>query len=176
MLQDTDRIQGRTSLGGGTSRNGTHRAPSYHHTHRRSSGPSLTGGCVVRPAQAVLWPPPTPFRLPLTSRRVPVIERRASGGATHADHRAGEGLSSSRRHYPNVPSPLRRGVHRGCTFRIFTASMAFALRVGARLSLFPTFRQGISRRGRLRVMLRTARLLPLKGFRHWASPPKVSPR
>ena len=25
-------------------------------------------------------------------------------------------------------------------------------------------------------MLRTARLLPLKGFRHWASPPKVSPR
>src|SRR6266571_2755365 len=25
-------------------------------------------------------------------------------------------------------------------------------------------------------MLRTARLLPLKGFRHWASPPTVSPR
>src|SRR5690242_5128024 len=25
-------------------------------------------------------------------------------------------------------------------------------------------------------MLRTARLLPLKGFRHWASLPKVSPR
>src|SRR5262249_15572181 len=28
-----------------------------------------------------------------------------------ADHRAGEGLPSSRRHHPNVP---RRGVHRGC--------------------------------------------------------------
>ena len=31
-------------------------------THRRSSGPSLTGGCVVRSAQAVLRPPPTPTR------------------------------------------------------------------------------------------------------------------
>ena len=60
----------------------------------------------------------------------------------HADHRAGEGLSSSRRHYPNVPSPLRRGVPRGCTFRIFTASMAFTLKLGARLSLIPTFRRG----------------------------------
>jgi len=57
----------------------------------------------------------------------------------HAGHRAGEGLSSSRRHYPNVPRPLRRGVLRGCTFRIFTASMAFTLRIGARLSLSPPF-------------------------------------
>ena len=42
--------------------------------------------------------------------------------------------------------------------------MAFALTLGARLSLSPTSRQGLSRRGRLRVMLRTARLLPLTGL------------
>src|SRR5436305_516271 len=36
----------------------------------------------------------------------PVIEQQASGGTLHAGHRAGEGLSSSRRHYPNVPRPL----------------------------------------------------------------------
>jgi len=29
-------------------------------------------------------------------------------------HRAGEGLPSSRRHYLNVPRPIRRGVHHGC--------------------------------------------------------------
>jgi hypothetical protein len=71
--------------------------------------------------------------------------------ARSADRRAGEGLSSSRHHYPNVPRPLRRGVLRGCTFRIFTASMAFALTLGALLSLSPTSRQGLSRRGRLRL-------------------------
>jgi hypothetical protein len=37
-------------------------SPSSHPAHRRSSGPSLTGGCVVRPAQPVLRPPPTPTR------------------------------------------------------------------------------------------------------------------
>ncbi len=55
--------------------------------------------------------------------------------------------------------------------------MAFALTLGARHSLSPTSRQGLSRRGRLRVMLRTVRLLPLsQGFRRWASTPGVSPR
>jgi len=44
----------------------------------------------------------------------------------------------SRRHYPNVPSPLRRGVLHGCTFRIFTASMGPSpLRHRARHSLAP---------------------------------------
>jgi hypothetical protein len=47
--------------------------------------------------------------------------------------------------------------------RIFTASMAFALRDGARLSLSPLTRAR-SRRGRLRLTLRTARSLPLEGL------------
>jgi hypothetical protein len=42
--------------------------------------------------------------------------------------------------------------------------MAFALTLGALLSLSPTSRQGLSRRGRLRLTLRTARLLPLTGL------------
>jgi hypothetical protein len=80
-----------------------------------------------------------PARLPFTSRRVPVIERPASGDINpHAGHRAGQGLSCSRRYYPNVPCPLRRGVPHGCTSRVFTASMAFTLRIRARLSLFPS--------------------------------------
>jgi hypothetical protein len=59
-----------------------------------------------------------------------------------ADHRAGEGLSSSRRHYRYVPSPIRRGVPHGCISRIYTASVAFALMEGARHSLIPAHRAG----------------------------------
>ena len=47
------------------------------------------------------------------------------------------GLPSSRRHYRCVPHPIRRGVPRGCASRLFTASVAFALDSGARLSLLP---------------------------------------
>ena len=47
--------------------------------------------------------------------------------------------------------------------RVFTASMAFTLKDGARLSLIP-LAQAHSRRGRLRFMLRTARSLPLEGL------------
>ena len=68
--------------------------------------------------------------------------------------RAGEGLPSSRHHHPNVPRPLRRGVLRGCASRLFTPSMAFT-HTGARLSLVPPYT--FSRRGRLRLTLRTAR-------------------
>src|SRR4051812_41720749 len=46
-------------------------------THRRSSGPSLTGGYVVRPAQPVLRPPPTPFRQAVHFPRSSVIGRHA---------------------------------------------------------------------------------------------------
>jgi hypothetical protein len=58
-----------------------------------------------------------------------------------AVHRAGEGLSSSRRHPRYVPSPIRRGVPHGCISRIYTASVAFALMEGARHSLIPTRRR-----------------------------------
>jgi hypothetical protein len=65
----------------------------------------------------------------------PVIGTHAPTGLTLRSRRVGEGLPSSRHHLLNVPRPLRRGVPRGCTFRIFTASMAFTLKEWARLSL-----------------------------------------
>jgi hypothetical protein len=91
---------------------------------RRSSGPSLTGGCVVRPAQPVLRPPPTPSRPVAHFPRSSVIGRHAPATPS-ADCRAGEGLPSSRRHYLNVPRPIRRESFTAAS-RIFTASMAFA--------------------------------------------------
>jgi integrase len=39
-------------------------ARAFQRTRERSSGPSLTGGYVVRPARPVLRPPPTPSRRP----------------------------------------------------------------------------------------------------------------
>jgi hypothetical protein len=83
--------------------------------------------------------------------------------------RGGEGLSSSRHHLPNVPRPIRRGVPQRCISRIFTPSMAFAVILPARLPLAPLTGLGL-RRGRLRFMLRTARLLPPCGFRRWIRP------
>jgi len=47
-----------------------------------------------------------------------------------------------RRHHLNVPSPIRRGVPRGCTSRVFTASMTFTLNSRARLSPSPALRRG----------------------------------
>jgi hypothetical protein len=68
MLQGTNRVTDGPHRGG-TSRNGTHRIPLLHRPAReRSSGPSLTGGCVVRTARPVLRPPPTPSRPQPTSR------------------------------------------------------------------------------------------------------------
>src|SRR5215213_8070491 len=64
MLQGTNRIHS-GSHRGGTSLIGTHRAPPSSTAHERSSGPSLTGGCVVRTARSVLRPPPTPSRHPI---------------------------------------------------------------------------------------------------------------
>jgi hypothetical protein len=53
--------------------------------------------------------------------------------------------------------------------------MAFTVILPARLPLGPLTGLGL-RRGRLRLMLRTARLLPLfQGFRRWASTPGVTP-
>src|SRR5215813_315875 len=80
MLQGTDRISrdhpGRPRSGG-TSTNGTHRALPTDAAHQRSSGPSLTGGSAVRPAQPVLRPPPTPTRPAVHSPGSPVIGRHA---------------------------------------------------------------------------------------------------
>src|SRR5664279_4682680 len=110
-------------------------------THRRSSGPSLTGGCDVRSAPAVLRPPPTPTRHKAHFPASTGYRTRFTGDI-RAGHRAGEGLPSSRRHYLNVPRPVRRRVLGGCSSRIFTASMAFTVITAARLPLLPPSRAG----------------------------------
>ena len=51
-------------LPGGPSHDVALTGPSLCATRERSSGPSLTGGSVVRPARSVLRPPPTPSRHP----------------------------------------------------------------------------------------------------------------
>jgi hypothetical protein len=73
----------------------------------------ITGGYVVRPAQPVLRPPPTPTRPAIHFPRSSVIGRHAPA-ANSAGCRAGEGLPSSRRHPRCVPRPIRRGVPHGC--------------------------------------------------------------
>jgi hypothetical protein len=129
-------------------------------THERSSGPSLTAGSVVPSAQAVIRPPPTPTRLAPTSRLRTGYRTRRSG-ASPQNHRAGEGLPSSRRHHANVPSPLRRGVHRGCDSRLYTPSVAFAVKHSARLSLF-----------RPKTVALTARQASLEATDRSLAPPK----
>src|SRR3954447_22084227 len=93
-------------------------------THRRSSGPFLTGGCVVRPAQSVLWPPPTPVRPVVPFQRSAVIGRHAP--TTHARRWRGGGGP------PQFPPPLseRSAPHTpGSSSRLqsrsYTASVAF---------------------------------------------------
>ena len=119
---------------------GTHRAPpsTQHASTKQGSFPHRRLCCPA--GSAVLRPPPTPTRPAPTSRLVTGYRSRRPPGLR--SQWAGEGLSSSRRHYLHVPRPLRRGIRHGCTFRIFTASMAFALLLRARHPLVPAIRRG----------------------------------
>ena len=67
------------------------------------------------------------------------------------------GLSCSHNGCPAVPRPLRRRVPRCCISKLFTPSMAFAKSHQARLPVDP-LQGNLSRRGRLRFMLRTGGL------------------
>jgi hypothetical protein len=101
--------------------------------------------------------PPGSRPLPGSS---PVIGQGRSSSSPQ-NHRAGEGLPSSRRHHANVPSPLRRGVHRGCASRLYTPSMAFAVTHSARLSL-----------SRPKTVALTARQASLEATDRSLAPPK----
>jgi hypothetical protein len=164
MLQGTNRIHARTSRSGGTSRSIALTEPfPDEQTHRRSSGPSRTAGYVVPSAQAVLLPPPTPRRLATHFPRSPVIERHAL--ATPIRRLPGRGGSHQfRRHYPNVPRPIRRGVLRRLHFQVFSVFPGLhRVLGGSALPALNPHGRDLSRRRRLRVMLRTAQLLPLEG-------------
>ena len=99
-----------------------------------------------------------PGSLP-TSRLMPVIGRPLRRSAAVGPGRASPVPVV---HLPNVPA-LYAGEFFVAASRVFTASMAFALRTGLG-SPFPLTKRAHSRRGRLRLMLRTARSLPLEGL------------
>lgn len=91
-----------------------------------------------------------------------------------AGHRAGEGLSSSRRHLLNVPRPIRRRVLDGCASRVCTASVAFTPTSRARLSLSPTRRQGPNDAAGFTLCCGPLSCFPQWGIRRWASTRPVS--
>src|SRR5437763_1116996 len=62
MLQGTDRVEP-LDTEGGTSLHGTHRPLLANLRVDEAAALPITDGCVVRPARAVLRPPPTPSRL-----------------------------------------------------------------------------------------------------------------
>src|ERR1700689_4980188 len=88
--------------------------------HRRSSGPSLTGGYAVRPAQPVLRPPPTPVRpavhfpgSPVTGRHAPAAETRRLPGRGGPPQFPPPPSMRSAPHTPGSPSRLRlQALHR----------------------------------------------------------------
>ena len=142
---------------------------TFQRARERSSGPSHHRRLCCPPGSTGTTPAsdslPAPRPLPGSS---PVIGRRWSAG-TASPLQPGRASPVPAATPLNVPRPLRRGVPRGCVSRIFTASMAFTVNNAARLSSLNVYR-----RGRLRFTLRTAQLLPLQGFRRWASARPVS--
>ena len=109
---------------------------SLYVTHERSSGPSLTAGSVVPSAQAVIRPPPTPSRLPSTSRLITGYRTRTLRRSTAEP--PGRGGPPK---FPPPPyersEPSTPGSPSGLHSRLFTPSMAFAVSNAARLSLSP---------------------------------------
>src|SRR6266702_2612205 len=143
MLQCADPVASASRHGGPSRISGTH----------RSGPPSL------RVNQAAALPSPQVvlscrsdryygrLRLPpgaLPASRLLTGYKTAHFHGHRAPASAGEGLPSSRRHLLNVPRPLRRTVPRGCTSRIFTASMAFTVIPAARHCLSPNDAAGFA--------------------------------
>jgi hypothetical protein len=165
MLQGTDRIPGyRGSLRGGTSTNGTHRAPPDNTAHRRSSGPShhrrfccppgSTGTTAASDAHPASHPLPGSSRL--------------------SD-------ATLRQHHPQAAGPGRASPVPAATLDTFRAPYAGEFLTAAPPGSSPLpwpspwlrglgtplprpHRREWSRRRRLRVMLRTASSLPLTGL------------
>ncbi len=93
-----------------------------------------------------------------------------------AGHRAGEGLPSSRRHLLSVPSPIPRGVLRGCTPGSSPLPWPSPRFPGlGSPSLSPeseTLNEAAGFASRYGPLSRS----PFQGFRRWTSTPGVSPR
>jgi len=108
MLQGTDRIRHSGSTSGGTSHSGTHRAPPRRAV-RTDEVAALPSPAVVLSARLKQYY--NRLRRPPGTRHFPAETgyRARRSGDNIAGHRTGEGLPSSRRHYLNVPRPIRPG-------------------------------------------------------------------
>jgi hypothetical protein len=114
-------------------------------------------------------------RPPSTSRRVPVIGRPASGDINpHAGHRAGQGLSCSRRYYPDVPRPLRRGVLRRLHIQVFSAFHGLHPEVPGSALPLSVSRRDFDDAAGFASCYGPPGCSPFKGFRRWASTPTVT--
>ena len=128
-------------------------------THERSSGPSLAPGFVVPWVQAVVRPPPTPTQLPPTSRLNAGYRTRRSGALRRSPGRGGPPK------FPPPPcersEPLTPGSPSGLQSRLYTPSVAFAVKHSARLSL-----------SRPKTVALTARQASLEATDRSLAPPK----
>jgi hypothetical protein len=103
-------------------------------THKRSSGPSLTAGCVVLRLERYYGRLRRPPGTPPTSR-FHTGYRTALSALVRSTLRPGRASPVPAVTFQAFRALSRRGVPRGCTSRVFTASMAFAVNRPARLSL-----------------------------------------
>jgi len=149
-------------------------------TARPATGPSL--GQVVLSMPIIATTPCADFRCAPDrfvgcTYRPRLLPGTAGWRACGQNAGAQTDLSCSMFGCANVPIPIRRGVPRGCDSKIFTPSMAFAVSGTAQLPLCPAHEREPLRRGRIRLMLRTACSLdPTTGLCRDASTPRISPR
>ena len=107
---------------------------------------------------------------------LPVIGH-AAPATPSAGHRAGEGLSSSRRHHRYVPRPIRRGVLGRLHFQVFRAFRGLRPDGGGSALPDPTQRRATLTTPQASLHATDRSVAPPRmGFRHWASTPPVSRR
>jgi hypothetical protein len=147
-------------------------SPSLCATHERSSGPSLTGGCVVRAAQAVLRPHPTPSRHALHFPASPVRER-AAPTAFRSTPGPGRASPVPAATFSAFHAPYAGRSFGGCASTLFTPSMALAVLTAARLLLSPPAGGTVTTRQASRDAA-DRRVASPKGLRRRASTPPVS--
>ena len=132
--------------------------------HRSGTAPSLRRGSVVHDLSGTMGRSDSRSALPrfagalLIGFVAPSTPPRVAPGVFTPGTETG--LSCSHIGSPAIPRPLRRRVLRGCISKRFTPSLAFAHRSQARLPVGPPRGGRSSRRGRLRLMLRTGELHP----------------
>ena len=157
----------RTPASGGTSRIGTHRAPAFPDLRVNEAAalpsPQVVLSCgsigTTTASDSLPAPDPLPGSTPVIGQALPRNPQCVS---------AGEGLPSSRRHRLNVPRPLTPRSPSRLHFQDLHRFHGLHREPpGSALPQCLTTRQAS-------LPLRTAQLLPPRGFRRWASTRPVS--